>query len=119
MATGAVPASFTGLKSKDHRGLGFGKSSDFVRVSNLQRVKFGRSKVSVIRNSSNPSRDTVELEPASEGSQLLGIPCFSILVCSLKSETQDKKSLILLLDKSVRDGKYFQFLVDFRNSSLV
>lgn len=75
MATGAVPASFTGLKTKDHRGLGFGKSSDFVRVSNLQRVKFGRSKVSVIKNSSNPSRETVELEPASEGSQLLGI-CF-------------------------------------------
>nr|AXT18170.1 4-hydroxy-3-methylbut-2-enyl diphosphate synthase [Ziziphora clinopodioides] len=71
MATGAVPASFTGLKSKDHRGLGFAKSSDFVRVSNLQRVKFGRSKVSVIKNSSNPSRETVELEPASEGSQLL------------------------------------------------
>ncbi|KAH6814051.1 4-hydroxy-3-methylbut-2-enyl diphosphate synthase [Perilla frutescens var. frutescens] len=71
MATGAVPASFTGLKSRDHRGLGFAKSSDFVRVSDLQRVKFGRTKVAVIRNSNKPGSETVELEPASEGSPLL------------------------------------------------
>lgn len=73
MATGTVPASFTGLKSRDQRGLGFVKASDFVRVSDLQRIKFRRTKVAVIRNSVNPGSETVELEPASEGSTLLGI----------------------------------------------
>lgn len=71
MATGTVPASFMELKSREH-GLGFGKSMDFVKVSNLQRVKFGRSKVLVIRNSSSGS-DVAELQAASEGSRLLGI----------------------------------------------
>ncbi|GMP88968.1 hypothetical protein CsSME_00040749 [Camellia sinensis var. sinensis] len=69
MATGAVPASFTALKSRDH-GLGFAKSMDFVRVSDLQRVKFGRKKVSVITNS-NPGSEIAELQPASQGSPLL------------------------------------------------
>ena len=73
MATGTVPASFTALKSRDS-SLGFAKSADFVRVSDVKRVKFGRTKVSapVIRNS-NPGQDIVELQPASEGSPLLGI----------------------------------------------
>ncbi|XP_071903632.1 4-hydroxy-3-methylbut-2-en-1-yl diphosphate synthase (ferredoxin), chloroplastic-like [Coffea arabica] len=69
MATGAVPASFTGLKSREN-GLGFAKSMEFVRVSNTQRVKFRRTKVSVIKNS-NPGQEIVELQPASEGSPLL------------------------------------------------
>ena len=69
MATGAVPASFTGLKTKDH-GLGFSKSMDFVRVSDVQRVKFSRTKVFVIKNS-NPGPEIAELKPASEGSPLL------------------------------------------------
>ncbi|GMP98729.1 hypothetical protein CsSME_00046506 [Camellia sinensis var. sinensis] len=69
MATGAVPASFTGLKSRDH-GLGFVKSMDFVKVCDLQRVKFRRTKVSVIRNS-NPGSEIAELQPASEGSPLV------------------------------------------------
>ena len=72
MATGAaVPASFTGLKSRD-RSLGFTKSMDFVRVSDVKRVKASRRKVLVIRNS-NPGSDIAELRPASEGSPLLGI----------------------------------------------
>lgn len=69
MASGTVPTSFTGLKRREN-GLGFSKSMDFVRVSNLQRVKFRQTKVLVIRNS-NPGPETVELQPASEGSQLL------------------------------------------------
>ncbi|KAI5666246.1 hypothetical protein M9H77_16099 [Catharanthus roseus] len=69
MATGTVPASFTGLKSREN-GLGFAKSMDFVQVSDLRRVKFRRAKVSVIKNS-NPGPETVELQPASQGSQLL------------------------------------------------
>ena len=71
MATGAVPPSFSSLKSKDS-SLGFVKSLDFVRVSDLKRIKSGRTKVSVIRNS-NPGQDIVELQPASQGSPLLGI----------------------------------------------
>lgn len=72
MATGAVPASFSTLKSRDS-SFGFVKSLDFVRVSDLKRIKSGRTKVSVIRNS-NPRQDIVELQPASDGSPLLGIP---------------------------------------------
>ena len=74
MATGAVPASFMGLKSRE-RGLGFVQSMDFVRVSDLQRVKFRRTKVLVISNQSSGS-EIAELQPASEGSPLLGILSF-------------------------------------------
>lgn len=70
MAAGAVPASFMGLKSRDS-SLSFAKSLDFVRVSDLNRVKFNTTRISVIRNS-NPSTDIAELQPASEGSPLLG-----------------------------------------------
>lgn len=73
MASGAVPSSFTGLKNRDHHGLRFAKSPEFVKVSHLQRVKFCRTKVNMIRNSQNPGSETAELEPASEGSPLLGI----------------------------------------------
>lgn len=69
MAAGTVPASFTGLKSNEN-GLGFAKSMNFIRVSDLQRVKFRRTKFSVIRNA-NPGQETIELQPASEGSPLL------------------------------------------------
>lgn len=69
MATGAVPASFTGLKNRDP-SLGFTKSMDFIRVSDLQTVKTRRTKVLVIKNS-NPSSETAELQRVSEGSPLL------------------------------------------------
>ncbi|XP_034895953.1 4-hydroxy-3-methylbut-2-en-1-yl diphosphate synthase (ferredoxin), chloroplastic [Populus alba] len=69
MATGAVPASFSGLQMKES-GLGFGKSMDFVRICDIKRIKSGRKKISMIRNS-NTGRDIVELQPASEGSSLL------------------------------------------------
>lgn len=70
MATGFAPASFTSLKNRDN-GLGFAKASDFVKVSDLKRVKFQRTKITVIKNS-NPGSDIAELRPASEGSPLLG-----------------------------------------------
>ncbi|WCJ41030.1 4-hydroxy-3-methylbut-2-en-1-yl diphosphate synthase (flavodoxin) [Euphorbia peplus] len=69
MATGTVPASFTGLKTRDST-LGFAKSLDFVRVSDLKRIKSGRKKISMIRNS-NPGPEIIQLQPASEGSPLL------------------------------------------------
>lgn len=77
MAAGAVPASFSCLKSRDS-GLGFAKSSDFVRLSDLKRIKSCRTRVSIIRNS-NPGSDIAELQPASEGSPLLGKNLFDQL----------------------------------------
>ena len=71
MAAGTVPATFSSLRTCDS-GLGFGKSIDFVRVSDLKTMKSVRRKVSIIRNS-NPSQDIAELQPASKGSQLLGM----------------------------------------------
>ena len=71
MATGAVPASFSGLKGRD-TSFGFAKSMNFVRVCDLKRIKSGRTRISVIRNQ-NPGPDIAELQPASEGSPLLGI----------------------------------------------
>ncbi|XP_047317223.1 4-hydroxy-3-methylbut-2-en-1-yl diphosphate synthase (ferredoxin), chloroplastic [Impatiens glandulifera] len=70
MASGAVPASFTGLRRRDYYGLGLTRSAGFVKISDVQRVKFGRRSVSVIKNS-NPGPEMAELEPASEGSTLL------------------------------------------------
>ncbi|KAL1818973.1 hypothetical protein DCAR_0415203 [Daucus carota subsp. sativus] len=69
MATGAVPTTFTSVKSKGH-GLGFTRNVEFVKVSEMDRVKFRRTMVSLIRNSSSGS-EIVELQPASEGSPLL------------------------------------------------
>lgn len=73
MATGTVLASISGLKTRDHC-LSFGKSVDFVKVTSLpsQKNRSQRKNVSVIRNS-KPGPETVELQPASEGSPLLGI----------------------------------------------
>ncbi|MED6155827.1 hypothetical protein PIB30_117333 [Stylosanthes scabra] len=68
---GAVPASFSALKTRDS-SLGFAKSMDFVRVSDLRRFKSGRTKVSIIRNSNPGGQDIAELQPASPGSPLLG-----------------------------------------------
>nr|AJA32314.1 chloroplast 1-hydroxy-2-methyl-2-(E)-butenyl-4-diphosphate synthase [Narcissus tazetta] len=73
MASGSIPASFPSLRSRD-LGLSFAKNVDFTKVayvSNSQRRKFPKVKVfSVIMNSTSGS-DTVELQPASEGSPLL------------------------------------------------
>lgn len=80
MATGAVPASFSGLQMKE-AGLGFGKNMGFVRICDLKRIKSGRKKISMIRNS-NTGPEIVELQPASEGSPLLGTqnkPCHILL----------------------------------------
>lgn len=70
MATGAVPASFTALKSRDQL-LRFGKTKDFVRISDLKRVDFRRKTKAFVIQNSNPLSDVAELEPASEGSPLL------------------------------------------------
>lgn len=73
MAAGTIHGSFTSLKSRDS-GLNFTKSIDFARVSyvpNSQRRKPQNVRsFSVIKNS-NSGSDTVELQPASEGSPLL------------------------------------------------
>lgn len=72
MATGVLPAPFSGVKISDSK-LGFGKSSmSIVRICDLRSLRSARRRVSVIR-SSNQGSDLAELQPASEGSPLLGI----------------------------------------------
>ncbi|KAE9600607.1 hypothetical protein Lal_00045798 [Lupinus albus] len=66
----AVPSSFSIINTRDSN-YGFAKSMDFVRVSDLKRVRYGKTKVLVIRNNSNPAQDIAQLQPASQGSQLL------------------------------------------------
>lgn len=70
MAAGTVPAC-PGPKTGDC-GLSFAKSIDFARVSCVrgpQRLKFRRAKAPVMRNAISGS-DTVQTQPASEGSPL-------------------------------------------------
>ncbi|KAF5751539.1 4-hydroxy-3-methylbut-2-en-1-yl diphosphate synthase [Tripterygium wilfordii] len=69
MATGTVPASFSGLKSGDS-SLGFAKRMDFIKIVDLKRIKSGRKKISAIRNSQS-APEIAEMQPASEGSPLL------------------------------------------------
>lgn len=97
MATGAASASLMGLKTIDS-GLGFAKASDFVKVSDLKRVKFQRTKISVIKNS-NPGLDISELRPASEGSPLLGT-YFSNLLLFLMIKSKKYLSLFLVFGSS-------------------
>ncbi|OIW03931.1 hypothetical protein TanjilG_30207 [Lupinus angustifolius] len=66
----AVPSLFSTINTRDSN-YGFAKSMDFVRVCDLKRVKYGKTKVLVIRNSSNPAQDIAQLQPASQGSTLL------------------------------------------------
>lgn len=75
MASGAVPTTFSTLKTWDS-SLGFAKNIDFVRVSDMKSMKSSaRKRVSIIRNS-NPGQDIAELQPASPGSPLLGMIAF-------------------------------------------
>lgn len=70
MATGVLPAPVSGVKIPDSK-LGFGKSMNLVRICDLRSIRSARRRVSVIRNS-NQGSDLAELQPASEGSPLLG-----------------------------------------------
>ncbi|KAL4190210.1 hypothetical protein AMTRI_Chr07g23550 [Amborella trichopoda] len=70
MATGTVSASFSCLKRSDC-GLSFynGVGSAKIGVTrNLQRIRSRKNRVLVVRNSGS---ETVELQPASDGSPLL------------------------------------------------
>ena len=82
MASGIIQAPICHVKNKNFE-LGFVKDVDFVKISNVKRVhKSPRSKF-CINNSSNPGSDIAELQPASEGSSLLGkvIRLFDNSVC--------------------------------------
>nr|AJA32313.1 chloroplast 1-hydroxy-2-methyl-2-(E)-butenyl-4-diphosphate synthase [Narcissus tazetta] len=73
MASGLIPASFPSLKCRD-LGLSFAKNVDFTKVAyvpNSQRRKFPNVKVFSVTMNSTSGSDTVELQPASEGSPLL------------------------------------------------
>lgn len=74
MAAGTISASIPGFKTKDLSDLRFAKSVDFAKVAYVpasRRMRSWKSKVSVISGSSNSGSDTVELQPASQGSPLL------------------------------------------------
>lgn len=76
-AAGFAPASLPSLRSGES-GLGFAKSVDFTKVAfaadSRKIVSISRrTKAPSITNSAGSGSDTVELEPASQGSPLLGI----------------------------------------------
>lgn len=73
MASGTIPASFPSLKGRDS-GLSFAKSVDFAKVAyvpNSQKRKSRKFKAFSVLQNSNSGSDTVELQPASDGSPLL------------------------------------------------
>ncbi|KAM3226728.1 hypothetical protein ACQJBY_059010 [Aegilops geniculata] len=72
MATGMAPAPLPHVKVRGG-GIGFTKSVDFAKVLSVPgalRTGYSRGRALVVRSSSTES-DTMELEPASEGSPLL------------------------------------------------
>lgn len=73
MAAGTIPASFPSLAGRDS-GLSFAKSVDFAKVAYVPNSRWRKSRkfktFSVLQNS-NSGSDTVELQPASDGSPLL------------------------------------------------
>ncbi|VAI46751.1 unnamed protein product [Triticum turgidum subsp. durum] len=72
MATGMAPAPLSHVKVRGG-GIGFTKSVDFAKVLSVPgalRTGSSRGRALVVRSSSTES-DTMELEPASEGSPLL------------------------------------------------
>ncbi|KAI0510216.1 hypothetical protein KFK09_010817 [Dendrobium nobile] len=72
MVAGTISTCFPTLKGTDY-GLSFAKTVDFAKIPadlNSKKSWHCKSKVLVIRNSSSGS-ETVELQPASEGSPLL------------------------------------------------
>jgi (E)-4-hydroxy-3-methylbut-2-enyl-diphosphate synthase len=74
MATGVAPAPLPHVRVRDG-GIGFTRSVDFAKILSVPatlRVGSSRGRVLVAKSSSTGS-DTMELEPSSEGSPLLGI----------------------------------------------
>lgn len=69
-SVGTLPSHLSGLKG-GNVNLGFAKRLQLVKVSDLKSIRSPGRKVLVIRNS-NPGPDIAELQPASEGSSLLG-----------------------------------------------
>jgi len=76
MATGVAPASLPHVRVRDG-GIGFTRSVDFAKVLSVpgvgtMRTGYSRGRALVVKSSSTGS-DTMELEPSSEGSPLLGM----------------------------------------------
>lgn len=91
-SAGTLPTHLSGLKG-GNVNLGFSKRLESVKVFDLKSAKSRGRKVLIIRNS-NPGSDIAELQPASEGSSLLGkiltmhvecsglvSPIFSLIFC--------------------------------------
>jgi (E)-4-hydroxy-3-methylbut-2-enyl-diphosphate synthase len=74
MSTGVAPAPLSYVRVRGG-GIGFTRSVDFAKVLAVPatlRSGSSRARALVVRSSATDS-DTMEMEPASEGSQLLGI----------------------------------------------
>lgn len=88
MAAATISACFPALKGADH-GLSFAKAVDFTKIASEpnseKKPRRFKSKALVIRNSSSGS-ETIELQPASEGSPLLGIIFFSYSMIPLEKD---------------------------------
>jgi (E)-4-hydroxy-3-methylbut-2-enyl-diphosphate synthase len=75
MATGVAPAPLPHVRVRDG-GIGFTRTVDFAKVmsspsTGTMRTSSSRGRALVAKSSSTRS-DTMELEPSSEGSPLLG-----------------------------------------------
>jgi (E)-4-hydroxy-3-methylbut-2-enyl-diphosphate synthase len=85
MSTGVAPAPLPHVRVRGG-GIGFTRSVDFAKVLSVPaalRTGSSRARALVVRNSSTES-DTMELEPASEGSPLLGINSHALLSLHVK-----------------------------------
>jgi (E)-4-hydroxy-3-methylbut-2-enyl-diphosphate synthase len=76
MATGVAPVPLTHVRVRDG-GFGFTRTVDFAKVMSAPgtgavRTSSSRGRAPVAKSSSTGS-DTMELEPSSEGSPLLGM----------------------------------------------
>jgi (E)-4-hydroxy-3-methylbut-2-enyl-diphosphate synthase len=98
MATGVAPAPLPHVRVH-HGGVGFTRSVDFAKVlsapgAGTMRASSSRGRALVAKSSSTGS-ETMELEPSSEGSPLLGIIC--VLLCPCTCIFQGKGSVPRLI----------------------
>lgn len=85
MATGVAPAPLPHVRVRDG-GIGFTRSVDFAKVLSVPGVGTTRTGSSrgraLVAKSSSAGSDTMELEPSSEGSPLLGMICVFHCPCT-------------------------------------
>jgi (E)-4-hydroxy-3-methylbut-2-enyl-diphosphate synthase len=85
MATGVAPAPLAHVRVRG-AGIGFTRNVDFAKVFSVPGVGTTRTGSSrgraLVAKSSSAGSDTMELEPSSEGSPLLGMICVFHCPCT-------------------------------------